>query len=150
MILACRSQERGKQAEVDVRRESRSSNVHFHQLDLSSFASLNRFAEEILSEEARIDILINNAGVMYCPFGKTEDGFETHFGVNHLGHFLLTNLLLDKLLKVKSSRCLHWDMRWPQSLISIQSTRRHITADTMHTLRASWLMYCSLEHWPRG
>ena len=71
MILACRSQERGKKAEVDVRRESGSSNVHFHQLDLSSFASINRFAEEILSEEARIDILINNAGVMYtAPLGK--------------------------------------------------------------------------------
>ena len=104
VILACRSQEKGKKAEMDVRRESGSSNVHFHQLDLSSLASIKKFAKEILSEESRIDILINNAGVMYCAFGKTEDGFETQFGVNHLGHFLLTNLLLDKIKQAPEGR----------------------------------------------
>ena len=104
VILACRSQEKGKKAEMDVRRESGSSNVHFHQLDLASFASIKKFAKEILSEESRMDILINNAGVMYCAFGKTEDGFETQFGVNHLGHFLLTNLLLDKIKQAPEGR----------------------------------------------
>ena len=104
VILACRSQEKGKKAEMDVRRESGSSNVHFHQLDLASLASIKKFAKEILLEESRIDILINNAGVMYCAFGKTEDGFETQFGVNHLGHFLLTNLLLDKIKQAPEGR----------------------------------------------
>ena len=104
VILACRNQEKGKKAEVDVRRESGSSDVHFHQLDLASFASIRKFAKELLSEESRIDILINNAGVMYCAFGKTEDGFETQFGVNHLGHFLLTNLLLDKIKQAPEGR----------------------------------------------
>ena len=104
VILACRSQEKGKKAETDVRRESGSSNVHFHQLDLSSFTSIKKFAKDILSEESRIDVLINNAGVMYCSFGKTEDGFETQFGVNHLGHFLLTNLLLDKIKQAPEGR----------------------------------------------
>ena len=104
VILACRSQEKGKKAEMDVRRESGSSNVHFHQLDLSSFASIKKFAKEILSEESSIDVLINNAAVMFCAFGKTEDGFETQFGVNHLGHFLLTNLLLDKIKQAPEGR----------------------------------------------
>ena len=104
VILACRSQEKGKKAEMDVRRESGSSNVHFHHLDLSSFASIKKFSKEILSEESRIDILINNAGVMFCTFMKTEDGFETQFGVNHLGHFLLTNLLLDKIKQAPEGR----------------------------------------------
>ena len=104
VIVACRSQEKGKKAEVDIRRESGSSDVHFHQLDLASFKSIRKFAKEVLSEESRIDILINNAGVMYCPFGKTEDGFETQFGVNHLGHFLLTNLLLDKIKQAPEGR----------------------------------------------
>ena len=104
IIVACRSQEKGRKAEVDIRKESGSNNVHFRQLDLASFKSIKKFAKEVLSEESRIDILINNAGVMYCPFGKTEDGFETQFGVNHLGHFLLTNLLLDKIKQAPEGR----------------------------------------------
>ena len=104
VILACRSEEKGKKAEVDIRRESESSNVHFRQLDLASFESIRKFAKEVLSEESRIDILINNAGVMYCAYGKTVDGFETQFGVNHLGHFLLTNLLLDKIKQAPEGR----------------------------------------------
>ena len=104
VILACRSEDKGKKAEVDVRRESGNSNVHFRKLDLASFDSVRRFAKEVLSEESRLDILINNAGVMYCSFQKTEDGFETQFGVNHLGHFLLTNLLLDKIKQAPESR----------------------------------------------
>ena len=104
VILACRSQEKGKKAEVDVRRESGNSSVHFRKLDLASFDSIRRFSKEVLSEESRVDILINNAGVMYCPFQKTEDGFETQFGVNHLGHFLLTHLLLDKIKQAPEGR----------------------------------------------
>ena len=107
VIVACRSQEKGKKAEIDIRRESGSNNVHFRQLDLASFESIKKFAKEVLSEESRIDILINNAGVFYWRghgFEKTEDGFETQFGVNHLGHFLLTNLLLDKIIKAPEGR----------------------------------------------
>ena len=104
VILACRSQEKGKKAEVDVRRESGNSNVYFRKLDLASFDSVRQFAKEVLSEESRIDILINNAGVMYCSFQKTVDGFETQFAVNHLGHFLLTHLLLDKIKQAPEGR----------------------------------------------
>ena len=65
--------------------------------DLSSLKSVKNCAEEINSKEARIDVLINNAGVAFIPYSKTEDGFETVIAANHFGHFLLTNLLIEKL-----------------------------------------------------
>ncbi|XP_065887759.1 retinol dehydrogenase 13-like [Dysidea avara] len=104
VILACRDVERGKQAEKEIKRASKSDEVSFKQVDLASFASIKKFAAEILEEESRIDILINNAGIMRCPYWKTEDGFEMQFGVNHLGHFLLTNLLLDRIKESPASR----------------------------------------------
>jgi len=104
VILACRSQEKGKKAEVDVRRESGNNDVNFRQLDLSSFTSIREFAKEVLEEESHVDILINNAAVAVCPYTKTEDGFEMQFGVNHLGHFLLTNLLLDRIKQAPEGR----------------------------------------------
>ena len=104
VIMACRSVERGEKAADEVRRASGSSNVVFQQLDLASLTSVRRFCERVLKEEPRIDILINNAGIMACPYWKTEDGFEMQFGVNHLGHFLLTNLLLDRLKEAPAAR----------------------------------------------
>ena len=76
VIITCRSIERGEQAERDIRRLSKNENVHFKLLDLASFASIKTFCSEVLAEEPRIDILINNAGIMRCPYWKTEDGFE--------------------------------------------------------------------------
>ena len=104
VILACRSSEKGEKAAVEVRRRSGNDNVVFRLLDLSSLESVRRFASTMLDEEPQIDILINNAGVMACPYTKTVDGFEMQFGVNHLGHFLLTNLLLDRLKEAKAAR----------------------------------------------
>lgn len=102
VVLACRSQERGEAAAYDIRRESGNNQVVFMLLDLSSFESVQRFAATFLKTEPRLDILINNAGVM-GP-GRTEDGFGMAFGVNHLGHFLLTNLLLERLKQCSPSR----------------------------------------------
>ena len=104
VIMACRSVERGERAVEEVRRASGSTNVVFQQLDLASLTSVRRFSERVLKEESRIDILINNAGIMDCPYWKTEDGFEMQLGVNHLGHFLLTNLLLDRLKAAPAAR----------------------------------------------
>ena len=108
VILACRSVEKGEKAAVEVREKSKNDNVIFQQLDLASLASVRQFATKILKQEPRIDILINNAGVAIAtgPYPKTEDGFEMQFGVNHLGHFLLTNLLLDRLKEAPSGRIL--------------------------------------------
>ena len=104
VIIACRNVERGEQAEKDIKNLSKNSNVHFRLLDLASFASIRIFCSQILVEEPRIDVLINNAGIMCCPYWKTEDGFEMQFGVNHLGHFLLTNLLLDRIKGAPAGR----------------------------------------------
>jgi len=104
VILACRNQEKGLRTEFDVRRVTGNYDVYFRQLDLSSFKSIRKFAKEILQEESRVDILINNAGLLNPPSTTTEDGFESHFGVNHLGHFLLTNLLLDRIKQAPEGR----------------------------------------------
>uniref|UniRef100_A0A3B5MIT3 Uncharacterized protein n=1 Tax=Xiphophorus couchianus TaxID=32473 RepID=A0A3B5MIT3_9TELE len=82
--------------------ESGSNQVVFMQLDLASLQSVRSFAENFLKTEPRLDILVNNAGVLLI--GRTEDGFGLMFGVNHLGHFLLTNLLLDRLKECGPSR----------------------------------------------
>lgn len=76
------------------------------ELDLASFLSIRKFANRVLNDFSQIHVLINNAGV-YAPLkdrALTKDGFEIHFGVNHLGHFLLTNLLLDRLKQSAPSR----------------------------------------------
>ncbi|KAJ0064037.1 hypothetical protein NL108_017640 [Boleophthalmus pectinirostris] len=105
VIMACRSRERGEAAVSDVKKESGSSNVVFMPLDLSSLKSVRDFAENFLKSEPRLDLLINNAGV-YSD-GRTEDGFGMMFGVNHLGHFLLTNLLLPPLKESAPSRVIN-------------------------------------------
>ena len=105
VILACRSVERGERAAVEVRKRSGNDNVVFVQLDLASLESVRKFSAKILEEEPRIDILINNAGVMMIQTRQlTKDGFEMQFGTNHLGHFLLTNLLLDRIKEAPSAR----------------------------------------------
>lgn len=88
----------------DVKKASRNDNVEYRHLDLSSLASVREFAQSILDEGIPVDILINNAGIMRCPYWKTEDGYEMQFGINHLGHFLLTNLLLERMKQSPSAR----------------------------------------------
>ena len=97
VLLACRSVERGERAAVEVRKRSGNQDVSFVHLDLSSLDSVRATAESILESEARIDILVNNAGVFTASTNNSEDGYEPSFAVNHLGHFLLTNLLLDRI-----------------------------------------------------
>lgn len=97
VIMACRSLERGAEALAKVKSRAKTNNVELMQLDLASLDSVENFAEEFRQKESRLDILINNAGIMAVPKTQTKDGFESQFGVNHLGHFLLTNLLLDML-----------------------------------------------------
>nr|CAB3265508.1 retinol dehydrogenase 14-like [Phallusia mammillata] len=108
VIIACRSDEKAQDAKIKIINEAKCSeeNVIAKVLDLASFASIRKFAEDINTNEERLDVLINNAGVWVCPESKTEDEFETHFGVNYLGPFLLTHLLLDLLRKSAPSRIL--------------------------------------------
>ncbi|XP_029910224.1 retinol dehydrogenase 13-like [Myripristis murdjan] len=104
VILACRDMDRANKAAEDIRQRSGNDNVIVKKLDLASLQSVRQLAKDIEGSEERLDVLINNAGVMSCPKWQTEDGFEMQFGVNHLGHFLLTNCLLDLLKKSAPSR----------------------------------------------
>ncbi|XP_078590982.1 retinol dehydrogenase 13-like [Branchiostoma floridae x Branchiostoma japonicum] len=104
VILACRSLEKAEEAAKEIRSQTGNKNVVVHKLDLASLTSVRQFAKVINDAEPRLDVLINNAGVYVCPRWETEDGFEMQIGVNHLGHFLLTNLLLDLLKKSTPSR----------------------------------------------
>ncbi|MYV91754.1 oxidoreductase [Streptomyces sp. SID1034] len=102
VVLACRSEARGREAEERVRSEVPDARAEFRPLDLADLGSVRDFAAELPYE--RLDLLINNAGVMALPYGRTADGFETQFGVNHLGHFALTGLLLPRLRAAGAAR----------------------------------------------
>jgi len=104
IILACRDLAKGKQAANEIRKAVKGAEVVPKVLDLASFTSIREFADEINQEETKLDILVNNAGVFQCEFMKTADDLEMQMGTNHMGHFLLTNLLLDLLKKSAPSR----------------------------------------------
>lgn len=117
VILACRNLQKANKAMSYIIEKTGNKNIVAKRLDLASLASVREFAKDIIQNEDRLDVLINNAGVAHLPnLTKTEDGFETQMGVNHLGHFLLTNLLLDLLKKSAPSRIVvvsssaHWLM----------------------------------------
>lgn len=99
VVLAVRDVEKGRQAAVRI-----GGDVTVQELDLTSLDSIRSAADDLRVAHPRIDLLINNAGVMYTPRKTTADGFELQFGTNHLGHFALTGLLLDRLLPVPDSR----------------------------------------------
>lgn len=104
VVLAVRSLDRGQNAIDDIRADQPDADLHLQELDLASLASIRAAAEEVRTNLDRIDLLINNAGVMYTPRQQTADGFEMQFGTNHLGHFAWTGLLLDLALEVEGSR----------------------------------------------
>ncbi|XP_029955463.1 retinol dehydrogenase 12 [Salarias fasciatus] len=98
---------KGEHAAKDIMREVKGAKVVARQLDLADTKSICQFAENIYNTEKALHYLINNAGVAICPYSKTVDGFETQFGVNHLGHFFLTFLLLDLLKHSAPSRVIN-------------------------------------------
>ncbi|XP_054284242.1 retinol dehydrogenase 11-like [Macrosteles quadrilineatus] len=106
VIMACRNLSAAKAVIEDIRKNVATGELIPMKLDLSSLRSVKSFAEEVLKDFPNIHVLINNAGVSVpvTESKKTEDGFEIHFGVNHLGHFLLTDILLEKLKKSSPSR----------------------------------------------
>jgi len=99
VVLCSRRVEAGEAAAGKM-----SGSVDVMQLDLADLASVNRFAEAFMKKYARLDVLVNNAGVMNCPKSTTKQGFEMQFGTNHIGHFALTMLLLPHLKKSNPSR----------------------------------------------
>ena len=118
VVLAVRNLDKGKDAVALINKRNPSADVALQELDLTSLDSIRAAAEQLRADHDRIDLLINNAGVMYTPKSTTKDGFELQFGTNHLGHFAFTGLLLDKLLPVAGSR-----------VVTVSSVGHRILAD---------------------
>ncbi|MUL81804.1 MULTISPECIES: SDR family NAD(P)-dependent oxidoreductase [unclassified Mycolicibacterium] len=104
VVLAVRNLDKGKAAAQSITEASPGASVALQELDLTSLESIRAAAEALNAKHPAIDLLINNAGVMFTPKSTTKDGFELQFGTNHLGAFALTGLLLDHLLAVPGSR----------------------------------------------
>jgi NAD(P)-dependent dehydrogenase (short-subunit alcohol dehydrogenase family) len=104
VTLACRSQEKGEAATARIAAEQPRGRVSFAALDLADLESVRHLADDFTSTHERLDLLVNNAGVMVPPESRTRQGFEMQFGVNHLGHFTLTTRLLDLLRATPGAR----------------------------------------------
>ena len=105
VVLAVRNLDKGNEAADRIKKSSPNAVVSTQELDLTSLDNVRKAADELRAAHPRIDLLINNAGVMYVPTRETtNDGFEMQFGTNHLGHFALTGQLLDNILPVEGSR----------------------------------------------
>jgi NAD(P)-dependent dehydrogenase (short-subunit alcohol dehydrogenase family) len=104
VVMACRNRRKAENAMARILERTPQAKLELIELDLASLASVERFADAFIASHDRLDLLINNAGVMIPPFGTTEDGFELQFGCNHLGHFALTGRLLDLIEVTPDSR----------------------------------------------
>jgi NAD(P)-dependent dehydrogenase (short-subunit alcohol dehydrogenase family) len=130
-VLACRDQAKAEAAAREVTRRTWNDDVHVVALDLSDLASVRTAAEEVRQRWDRVDVLVNNAGGTWSARQETAQGFEYTFGVNHLGHFFLTNLLLPRLRAGAPSRVVnvtsvgHHAARRGMRFDDLQSERRY-------------------------
>ncbi len=133
-ILGCRNPQKATEAVERIRKQHTHASVEAVALDLASLASVRDFAKSLDEKSDRLDALINNAGVMAIPLRRTADGFEMQIGTNHLGHFALTGLLLEKLLQTPDSR-----------VVSVSSTMHKIGRVDLDDLNYSERRY---GKWP--
>lgn len=130
VVMACRSVDRGERAADDVRRDVPDADLRVEHCDLASLESIRSFASRVEDDALAVDVLVNNAGTMAIPRRETEDGFEMQFGVNHLGHFALTGLLLESLLDGRGQ---------PARVVTVSSAlheRGELDFDDLHGERA--------------
>ena len=104
VIMACRSLNKGEEAKKQIAKFLPMANITVMELDLTELKSIHSFAAKFKQYHTRLDVLLNNAGIMMVPYGVTKDGFENQLGTNHLGHFALTGLLLEVLKNTPASR----------------------------------------------
>jgi NAD(P)-dependent dehydrogenase (short-subunit alcohol dehydrogenase family) len=127
-VLACRDAAKAREAAVRVKATVPQAAVEFMSLDLASLVSIRAFAALFLEKHDAVHILCNNAGVMALPYRKTVDGFEMQFGTNHLGHFALTGLLLERLLATGGARVVNVSStahRWGWMSFDDLNSERH-------------------------
>jgi NAD(P)-dependent dehydrogenase (short-subunit alcohol dehydrogenase family) len=103
-VLACRNEEKAKKVIDQIKSETNNDKVEFIPLNLLKLSSVKQFVDTFSARHDQLHILMNNAGVMMCPFGLSEDGIETQFATNHVAHYYLTKLLLPLLEKSAPSR----------------------------------------------
>ena len=129
VILACRNEDKGKSALQKIVRTYPFAKVESIRLDLAALVSIHRFAMEFKRRHDRLDMLINNAAIMNVPFERTVDGFESQFAVNHLGHFALTGLLLERIIDTPRARVVtasSWGHRFGViDIDNLNSEKRH-------------------------
>ncbi len=135
VVMACRDIEKAQRAADKMENDLEQASFELLALDLSDQVSVRRGAEQFRSEHARLDLLINNAGVMGTPYRQTADGFELQMATNHLGHFALTGLLFDRLLTSGRSRVV--------TVSSVVHRNGHIDFDDVAGLkiRNTWQHY---------
>jgi NAD(P)-dependent dehydrogenase (short-subunit alcohol dehydrogenase family) len=104
VIMGCRTVSKGEEARKQILKFLPSADISVMELDLTSLKSIRDFTTKFNQNHSRLDVLLNNAGIMMVPYGLTKDGFESQIGTNHLGHFALTGLLLDVLKTTPKSR----------------------------------------------
>ncbi len=104
VIMAVRNTQKAEMVVSEIRKEYANVKIDIRKLDLGSLDSISSFAKEVLENYKKLDILINNAGIMMCPYSKTKNGFEIQMGTNHLGPFALTGLLMPLLMSTKNAR----------------------------------------------
>ena len=104
VIMAVRNTQKAEIVASEIRKENANVKIDIKSLDLSSLDSISSCAKGVLEDYKNLDILINNAGIMMCPYSKTKNGFETQMGTNHLGPFALTGLLMPLLMSTKNAR----------------------------------------------
>ena len=135
VVMACRNLAKANAARDKILQQTPEASLTVMALDLADLASIRAFAAAFLTRYDRLDLLINNAGIMIPPLRHTADGFELQFGTNHLGHFALTSLLLERLMEQPNSR-----------IVTVSSIVAHIGRikfdDLMHQRRYNrWLAY---------
>jgi NAD(P)-dependent dehydrogenase (short-subunit alcohol dehydrogenase family) len=139
VIMACRDREKAARARDKLESQLDRSSLELLDLDLADQASVRVAAERVMAQHARLDLLVNNAGVMGTPYRQTVDGFELQMATNHLGHFALTGLLLDRLVTTERSR-----------LVTVSSHMHRlgrVRPDDVATTKAhnSWIQYSTTK-----
>lgn len=107
VIMAARNIDKAESVANEIHAENKNAKIDIEELDLTSLESISSFSQSITKKYKTLDCLINNAGIMACPYSKTKDGFEIQMGTNHLGHFALTGQLISLLKKTPNSRIIN-------------------------------------------
>ena len=140
VVITSRSEEKAKATINEIKSASGNKNVSFVLVDLSSQKSVRKAAEELKTKCPKIDVLINNAGCYVSELQLSSDGLEMQFGTNHIGHFLLTNLILDKVKAAEKARIINL------SSIAHKSTRELNFGELNYEKEESIGKYCIQKH----